>query len=199
MTYISEDPTYLAGAILLVGAAFLVALRVTQQGKYLIRAGVAAGLALTVVAVAWLWVTDNERIQHVVYDLRQGVLNSDAESVLGHMTPSVQYSHGNKALSADATRALVRASLSRTRFDFVRISGLRTSVAPQSRRGTAEFRVFTRGAISYAPGTSDAGTAVTVWSLGFEETEPGVWKVNRITLLESPQGTPPVALSQSGF
>ena len=48
--------------------------------------------------------TDNERIEQVVYDLRQAVLNSDAEGVLIHMAPNVQYLQGDTALSEDATR-----------------------------------------------------------------------------------------------
>ena len=43
MTYLLEDPTYLAGGLLLLAGAFLVALKVTQQGKYLVRAGIAWG------------------------------------------------------------------------------------------------------------------------------------------------------------
>ena len=45
MTYLSEDPTLLAGGLLLVAGGFVVALRVTQQGKYLVRAVIAAALA----------------------------------------------------------------------------------------------------------------------------------------------------------
>ena len=36
MTYLSEDPTYLAGGLLLLAGAFLVALNITQRGKYLV-------------------------------------------------------------------------------------------------------------------------------------------------------------------
>ena len=71
MTNLSEDPTYLVAGLLLLAGAFVVALNVTQQGKYLIRAGVVLGLVLVVVAVDWFWITDNERIEQVVYDLRQ--------------------------------------------------------------------------------------------------------------------------------
>ena len=94
MTNLSEDPTYLAGGLLLVAGAFVVALNVTQQGKYLIRAGIALALALMVVAIEWFWVTDNERIEQVVYDLRRAVQNSDVEGVLAHMAPNVQYLAG---------------------------------------------------------------------------------------------------------
>ena len=43
MTYLSEDPTFLAGFFLVLAGAFLAALKVTQQGKYLVRAGIALG------------------------------------------------------------------------------------------------------------------------------------------------------------
>ncbi len=48
MTYLSEDPTFLAGGLLLLAGAFLLALKVTQQGKYAIRAGVAMVMAVAV-------------------------------------------------------------------------------------------------------------------------------------------------------
>jgi hypothetical protein len=187
MTYLSEDPTYLAGALLLLAGAFGVALNITQQGKYLVRAGIALGLALLVLLVEWFWLTDNERIEQVVYNLRQTVLESDAEGVLIHMAPNVQYLQGDTALSEDATRALIRANLSHARFEFVRISDLQTSAGEQSRRGKAEFRVFTRGHVN-SSGIAPSGASVTTWSLGFQETEPGVWKVNRISPISIPQG-----------
>jgi hypothetical protein len=186
MTYLSEDPTFLAVGLLLVAGAFLVALNVSQQGKYLIWAGVALGLAVTVVVIEWLWVTDNERIEQVVYDLRRGVLNSDVQGVLSHLAPNVQYLQGDVARSEDDTRALVEANLSRARFDFVRISDLQISAGQQSRRGKAEFRVFTRGSLTGS--APEGGAAVSTWSLGFEETAPGTWKVNRISPLSVPIG-----------
>ena len=188
MAYLSEDPTYLVGGLLLLAGAFLVALNITQQGKYLIRTGIMLGLALLVVAIEWFWVTDNERIEQVVYALRQAVLNSDAEGVLTHMAPNVQYLQADTALSEDATRAMIRANLSHAAFEFVRIADLQTSVGKQSRRGQAEFRVFTRGHLNSSPGIIDLGTAVTTWSLGFQETAPHVWKVSRISPVSMPAG-----------
>jgi len=188
MTYLSEDPTYLVAGFLLLAGAFLVALKVTQQGKYLVHAGIALGLGLVVVVVERFWVTDNERIEQVVYDLGRAVLNSDAEEVIAHLAPSVQYLQGDTALSEDATRALIRVNLSNARFEFVRISDLHASAMRQARRGTAEFRVFVRGSLNASTGTVDGGTSVTAWSLGFQETEPGVWKVNRISPISIPRG-----------
>ncbi len=189
MTYISEDPTLLAGGLLVLAGGFVVALKVTQQGKYLIRALIAAGLAAAVVLVEWLWVTDGERIEQVVYGLRDAVANSDVERVLGYMAPDVQYVRDESALDEAATREFIRANLERVRFDLVRVSGLRVNVAEQSRRGTAEFHVLSKGTLDTAAGKVPVGTrADSLWSLGLRETGPHVWKVNRITPMQLPQG-----------
>jgi hypothetical protein len=188
MTYLSEDPTLLVGGLLLLAAAFLGALRVTQQGKYLIRALVAVGLAVAVLVIEWLWVTDTERIEQVVYDLRRGILNSDVEGVLTHLTPDVQFLKGETALDGETTRSVIRANLENTSFDFIRIGNLETSAGRQSRRGKAEFRVFAKGSRHTPLATMDIGTANSVWSLGFQETAPGVWKVNRITPVQLQSG-----------
>jgi hypothetical protein len=184
MEYLSEDPTLLAGLLLLVAGGFVVALRVTQQGKYLIRAVIAAGLAAAVVLVEWLWVTDNERIAQVVYGLRDAVLNSDAERVLDYLMPDVTYDSGDSSLDGEATRGLIRANLSRARFELIRISSLETNVAPQSRRGTATFHVLAKGATDTSYGSMNMGTLDSLWSLGLQETQPHVWKVNRISPMQ---------------
>jgi len=189
MAYLSEDSTLLAGSLMLVAGGFVIALRATQQGKYLIRALIAAGLAAVVVVVEWLWVTDNERIEQVVYGLRDAVANSDVEGVLGYMAPEVQYVRGETALDDEATRGFIRGNLERARFDIVRVSGLETSVGEQSRRGTAKFHVLSKGTMETSMGTVNIGTtADSLWSLGFQETRPGVWKVNRITPMQLPRG-----------
>ncbi len=190
MTYLSEDPTYLAGGLVLLAGAFFIALYSTQQGKYLIRGAVALGLALVVVVIEWLWVTDTERIEQLVYDIRSAVLKSDAEAVLAHLAPNVQYVHGDTALSNDLTRAMIRDTVSHARFDFIRIGNMQISVAQQARRGNAEFRVFARGTMGSSPAAAASGTAVSTWSLGFQETEPHVWKVNRISPVSVPREIP---------
>src|SRR4051794_38073107 len=94
MYYLAEDPTYLAGGLGLLAAAFLVALRVTQQGKYLIWAGVAGGLALAALAVEKAWVTDNERIEDTVYGLADAVRASDGDRLASYLTPDCRVELG---------------------------------------------------------------------------------------------------------
>ena len=154
MEYLSEDPTYLAGGLGILALAFLVALRVTQQGKYLIWAVAALGLAGVVLIIERAWVTDAERIEAVVYDLRRAVAASDAKGVLDHLTPDVRYAPGGNVrylkgtnLNPVATRVLMQ-SVENTRFDFVRVTSLTTHAGEQSRRGTAEFRIIAGGSIT---------------------------------------------------
>ncbi len=188
MTYLSEDPTFLAGGLLLLGAAFVIALKVTQQGRYLLGAAAALALAVVVVVVEWEWVTDNERIEKVVYDVRAAVLRSDPDGILAHLAPNVMYQQGETALTSDVTQALIRNNVSNVHLEFARISELRTSVGQQTRRGIAEFRVFTRGGLKTTSNITEGISAMTAWSLGFQEMEPGVWKIYRISPVSIPRG-----------
>jgi len=186
MEFLSEDPTYLAGGLALLAVAFLIALRVSQQGKFLVWAGVALALAAAVVGIERVWVTDNERIEQVVYDLRREVENSNAEGVLALLTPNVHYVSGGGAKEGEAVRDYIRGILKQALFDFLRISHLKASAGGQSRRGKAEFRVIAGGSF----GSLNFGTAGSDWSLGFEETSPKVWKVNRISPTRVPGEMP---------
>src|SRR2546423_8654807 len=119
MAYLSDDPTYLAGGLALAAVALLMALKVTQQGRYLIRALVVLGLAAAVLVIEHFWVTDAERIERVVYDLRDAVQGSDAERVMTYLTPDVEFVQGGSTFSGDATKNYIRSTLPNAKFDFV--------------------------------------------------------------------------------
>jgi hypothetical protein len=72
----------------------------------------------------WIWVTDNERIEKVVYDVRTAVLNSDPENVLAHLTEDVRYSGLEISLSSGDTLSLIRNNVSNIHLEFARISEL---------------------------------------------------------------------------
>ena len=181
MTYLSEDPTYVIAGLLVLAGGFLIALKTTQQGKYLLRAGIALALALAVFLIEWMWVTDNERIEKTVYDVRTAVLRSDPEGVVAHLTEDVRYTGPEITMSPTDTVALIRNTVGNIQLEFARISQLKTSVGQQTRRGTAEFRLFTRGNYKGRSTLIEARTVVTNWSLGFQETAPGIWKIFRIS------------------
>jgi hypothetical protein len=190
MELLSDDPTYLAGALGFLAVAMLITLRVTQQGRYLILALTALALMIAVLVVEHLWVTDNERIEQVVYDLRDAVLASDVERVLTFLTPSVQFVRQGDTSSGEETRAFIRSILPHAKFDFLRISRLRAEAYRRSRRGTAQFRVITSGSLETRSTTLNFAATNSDWSLGFEETTPQVWKVNRISPTRAPGEMP---------
>lgn len=189
MEFLSEDPTYLAGGLGLLAATFFIALRVTQQGKYLLFGLAALAAMATVLVVEQLWVTDNERIEEVVYGLGRAVAASDTQGVLDRVTPDVQFVVGGSSLfPGETTRSMIEARVAAAHFDFLRITQLRTNAGGQSRRGTAEFKVAASGSFQGSYNTLNFGSANSTWSLGLRETSPGVWKINRITPVSVPGG-----------
>jgi hypothetical protein len=191
MELLSEHPTYLVGGLGLLAGAFLIALRITQRGRYLLWALAALGLVAAVLAIEHFWVTDAERVERVVYDLRDAVAASDSERTLSFMTADVEFVQGGRTIAAgEQTRAYIQANVSGAKFDFLRISHLKTEASPQSRRGSAQFRVVAGGSVHTPMQTYNFGTASSDWSLGFEETSPGVWKVNRISPTQAPRELP---------
>lgn len=181
MTWLTEDPTYPVGLCLLAAAGFFVALRTTQKGKYLVWALAALALAGVVLVVERVWVTDNERIEAVVHDLRRALLASDADALLSNLTPDVQFVQEDRALPSETARAMIRAAVSNSQFDIVRVRGLQISSGRLTRRGKADFRVFVQGVAKSPMSVGVGGAGDSSWSLGFVETEPDVWKVDRIT------------------
>jgi hypothetical protein len=191
MTMFSDDPTWPAAVLLLVAAICFVALRIREEGKYLIWGLSATALAVVVLAAEWMWVTDAERIEAVVYDLRRALLASDVDGVLAHLTPDAQYvQSGESSWSPDETRSRIRGVLDGSKFDMVRIRELQTSAGRLTKRGKAEFKAFVRGTVEGPLGFVGSGASDSTWSLGFEQTKPGVWKVNRITPVSMPPNAP---------
>lgn len=192
MGFLLEDATYLAVGLLVVAAALLIALKLSQQGRFLVGALVALGLAALVLLVEWLWVTDAERIEQVVYDLRAAVARSDAPAVLAHLTPDIRYSQSDRSVSGTLARGFITSELSKVRFDFVRLTHLEASAGRQTGRGRAVFRVLASG--SYQPGTVtyNFGAINLDFSLGFREVAPKTWKVERISLTRPPRDMPAI-------
>ena len=208
MTYLSEDPTYLAAGLLAAGRGLLgrtqrhAARQVPGPRGDSPGAGAGGGGDRVVVG-------DRQRADRAgrLRPAAGGVATPDVDGVLAHMAPNVQYLQGDTALSEDATRALIRANLSHARFEFVRISDLQTSAGAAIAAGESRISGLHAGAPELVAGDDRyGGTSVTTWSLGFQETEPGVWKVNRISpvsiprgILALPGGLPPTDGSHLGF
>ncbi len=186
MEFLSDDPTYLAGGFGLLAGVFLIAVKLTQQGKYLVWAACSLAMALLVVGVERIWVSDNERIEQTVYTLCRAVETADASGALDCLTSDVQYVASGNSAPGEITRARVERHVMSSKFDYLRITHLRTNAGGQSRRGTADFHLISGGSLSGGSSTQTFGSATSSWSLGLREMSPGVWKVNRITPVDLP-------------
>ena len=188
--YLSEDPWPLAYALGLLAFFLLIALWTTQQGRYLLWAGIILAVGLTAFGVERVWVTDAERIEAVVYELARAVEASDSDRVLGLLAPEAALVVEDASLEPEATAAKIRGLLDSTRFDYVRVSRLQAKAGRLTRVGTAEFRVQAMGTVEFSIIRSNYMTPPDGidWSLGFRETDPGVWKITRITPLRTPPG-----------
>lgn len=189
MTWLSEDPWPVVGLLGLVALVFLVALRLTQQGQYLIRAIVALGLAALVLGIEFYWVTDNERVEAVVYSLAKAVERSDIPAVMSHFTPNVLFKQGGETVDGLVfDEAFVRSQLENAQFDFVRVRKLNAKVSPQARRGSAEFEAFIGGSQTANGTLVNTGAFPSSWSIGLQETSPNVWKINEVRPIQVPYG-----------
>jgi hypothetical protein len=192
MSFITEDPTYLATGLGVAAVVFLVMMKVTQQGRYLLYAGIVLGVLALLLAGEWLWVTDDERIEDVVYGLAKAVAASDGDRAAEFLTPDcmlepspdrgdrvVRFVSGRFAGPLPPQR--LKEELPNYKFDYLRITRLRANAGKLSGMGTAEFAVQAMGqqfepTLGFA--TPQAGMG---WSFVLREVAPRVWKVARIT------------------
>ena len=186
MSYLTEDPSYLLIGLGVAAACCLVALKVTQQGKFLVWAGALAAVALACFGFEHFYVTDAERVEAVVYDLAKAVEASDVERIKSHLDDKVSLTRRGRTTDGSLTLALVLPMLKQARFDFVRVGQLSAATGSQTRRGSAEFKVTATGTFQQGGGEVPIPPTVSEWSLGLGEKSPGVWKVNRVTAIRLP-------------
>jgi hypothetical protein len=187
MHFLAEDPTYVLSALGLAVFGCLVALRVTQQGKFLVWAGVLFAVGLGFFGLEQVWVTDSERIEAVVVELGRAVEASDVDRIRAQLDSRVSLGVRGDTLDDVVPLDFFLNLIKRTHFDFVRISQLATEAGSQTRRGSAEFKVVSGGSVEEGGVHPNFGPLPTEWSLGFRETAPGQWKVTRITAINFPR------------
>lgn len=202
---IAEDATPILWTAAGVALLSLVLLRLTQQGKFLFLALGAIALGVLAFAIESVWVTDDERVSDVVYAMARAAGRGDVDHVLSHLAPEVVLSQGPVPLDetktpklgtrpvqgelarGEAARDAIANTLRATRFDWLAVSQMAAHANPGTGGGTASFRVIASGSIAGSYNSNfatDAGGSD--WSLGLVQTEPGVWKVSRITAVRLP-------------
>ena len=183
MTWLSENPWPLVIALAALAVAFLVALRVTQKGKYLVWSGTALGLAAAVLLVERAWVTDRERIASIILDVADAVEASDYDRIRAHLSPEYAVPGGM------ITEAIIRGTLGHMEFEFVRITQLETTAGRLTGRGKADFLAQASWEQRTSTGSPDYNATPPPgvgFSVGFVREESGAWKVARIDVVSAP-------------
>ena len=193
MEFLSDDPTYPAVALGLLALGLLVAVKVTQQGKYLFWAGGALVLLATLLLAERAWVTEEERIEEVVNGLARAVEADEPDLAAGFLAPDCVIEntpdHGNafyrrvmNLFTGKLDRDALRGYLADYRFEYLKVARLRANAGRLSGRGTAEFVVHAslarKGEHPMFGMTPPSGMG---WSFGLVELEPHVWKIARMT------------------
>ncbi len=166
--------------------ACLLALKITQQGKFLIWAGVLLVVGGAVWGVERFWVTDAERVEGVVYELAAAVQASDVERIKAHLDEKVTIGSRDRTMDGSTPLRMAFSLLENCHFDFVKVGSLTTSVGRQTKMGKAEFKVTATGTFREGGSEVPIGSLGTEWSLSFREASPGVWKVTRIQAVKVP-------------
>jgi hypothetical protein len=208
VTWLSENPWPLAGTLALAAVGLLIALRIRQEAKYLIAALACLALAVGVVVIERVWVTDAERVEEVVLRLADAVERSDADEALALLTPDVTFTQAgitmggrtpdvlaralpsNEPGAANPARITLRAAIDNAKFDFLSISRLNAHAGRLTRMGQATFRAFGSGSIESSGVrfnfATDAGGSD--WSVGLREDRDGNWRISSITAMRVPRG-----------
>jgi ketosteroid isomerase-like protein len=186
MYYLTDDPSYVLIALGLAAACCLFALKITQQGKFLIWAGALVALAALVFGFERYWVTDAEQVEGVVYEIARAVQASDVDRIKSHLDDEVTIGKNDRVMDGSIPIKLALALLRQTHFEFVSVGQLTTEVRAQSRRGTAIFKVTASGTFNEGGSEVPMGSLGTQWELTFREASPGVWKVTRIQAISVP-------------
>jgi hypothetical protein len=190
---LSENPWPIVSAFGLVALFFLIASWTTGNRKYLVFGLSTVAIAILLILIEQVWVTDRERIEWVIYDIARAAQSSNANGVLEHLAPEASLGASDNlprrrfgVFGHSVTEAGIRDLLSRTQFDYVRVYHVTVNVGTLSRQGRAEFQSQAVGTYSTTVGEVRFGATRMGWSLGFRETSPKVWKVTRITPINPP-------------
>jgi hypothetical protein len=186
MTFLTEDASYLLIGLGVAALACLLALKVSQQGKFLVWALGLLVAAAVVFGFEHFWVTEAEQVEAVVYDLAEAIRASNADRIKDHIDPKVTIGTKDRTIDGSATLRLIYFYLQSTHFDYVTVSQLTTSVGRQSRVGKANFKAIATGVFQEGQSEFPIGTLGTEWELSFREVSPGVWKITRIQAIKVP-------------
>lgn len=156
----------------LVALGLAIAMAATGRGRFFIGVVALACLALLLVAIEYVWVTDRERVDGIVREMADSAVREDASGLVQHLSPTVRYG----TLDRSAIERLASATFEQFAIDRVTVSGRKTEVFAKQGEARVDFLAVVRGRRNNV----DFSPYPTRWVLTFVKNPQGVWLVEDI-------------------
>ena len=173
----AEDVWPLIWLLALAELILFIAMVGTGRGRYLVWMGVVAALAMLLVVLEWVLVTDRERVDAVVDQMARAVRHKDFDAVLRHLAPQCHFGGYDR----ERIRELADTELRDIEIDRITVSDRHTQVFPQRKQATAQFLAVVRGKQSKVEQPPYASR----WMLTFHQDTTGQWQVVEIERLRA--------------
>jgi hypothetical protein len=171
----AEDVWPLIWVIALVELLLVIAMVGTGRGRLLIWIAALPVLAVALLGVEWLWVTDRERVDGIIDQIAEAVRHEDAESLVQHLAPRCRYGGMNR----DGIQRTAASLFQTLEIDSLKLSSRKTQMFRLRKEATAEFLAVIRGKQSNV----DFSPYPTRWVLTFNQDTNGRWQVAEIQQL----------------
>src|SRR5262245_44627022 len=89
--YLGEDVWPLIGLLALIALGLGIAIVATGRGRFLIGIIALACLAVLLLVIERLWVTDKERVDGIISEMAQSAVREDSAAIVRHLSPHCRY------------------------------------------------------------------------------------------------------------
>src|SRR5262245_32335453 len=170
--YVGEDVWPLIGLFAVIALGFGIAMVATGRGRFLIGIIALGCLAVSLLVIERLWVTDKERVDGIINEMAQSALREDSAAIVRHL--SLQCRYGN--LDRSGIERLAAATFARVALDKVSVSSRKTEVFPMRGEARVDFLAVVRGRqnnVEFSP-------YPTRWIFTLVQNQHGAWEVEEI-------------------
>jgi hypothetical protein len=170
--YVGEDVWPLIGLLAVIALGLGIAMVGTGRGRFLIGIIALACLAVSLLVIERLWVTDKERVDGIINEMAQSALREDSAAIVRHLSPQCRY--GN--LDRSGIERLAAATFAQVALDKVSVSSRKTEVFPMRGEARVDFLAVVRGRqnnVEFSP-------YPTRWIFTFVQNQQGAWEVEEI-------------------
>jgi hypothetical protein len=170
--YLGEDVWPIIGLLALVALGLGIAVVATGRGRLLIGIVALACLAIVLLGIEHLWVTDRERVDGIINEMAQSAVREDSAGIVRHLSAHCRY--GN--LDRTGIERLASSTFARIEIDKVNVSSRKTEVFPMRGEARVDFLAVVRG----RQNNVDFSPYPTRWIFTFVQSPEGAWEVEEI-------------------